>query len=95
MTEPSLPVARARSYLVRLLLLVPAGLMLAVGWWKHSNVPEGGSVEAIRLTVKPGPVGQVREAYDSLNPGSPDLYLKISVAGREIRTPTFKDHPIG
>ena len=64
-TRPPQP-RRATTYLLRLLLLIPAGAMAALGWWKYSDVPTGGSVNAIKLTVKPGPVGQVREAYEGL-----------------------------
>jgi hypothetical protein len=87
--------ARARSYLGRLLMLVPSGVMLAVGWWHLANVPPGGTVSAVKLTVKPGPVGQVREAYDSLRPTNPDLYLRLIVPGREVTTRTRANTPIG
>lgn len=89
------PPRRAASYIWRLLLLLPAAAVAGFGWMKYSDVPVGGTVNAIKLTVKPGPVGQAREAFDSVKPTTPDLYLKFNVPGRDIETPVKDDQPIG
>jgi len=94
-TTSAHPRHRAASYIWRLLLLIPALAATGIGWWKYSDVPPGGTVTAVKLTTKPGPVGQVREAYDTVKPSTPDLYLKIFVPGREVNTRTFTDQPIG
>lgn len=85
----------AASYLWRLLLLIPAGAMLAVGWVKYVDVPGGGTVQSIRVTTKPGPVGQFAEAKRQVRPSNPDLYLKLHLQGIEKNTRTFKDMPVG
>ena len=90
------PGARAAaSYAWRLLLLLPAAALLAVGWWKHVDVADGGTVQSIRVTTKPGPVGQFAEAKRQVRPSNPDLYLKLHLQGIERTTRTFKDMPIG
>lgn len=85
----------AASYLWRLLVLIPAMAATGYGWLLYTNVPPGGTVNAIKLTNKPGPVGQVREVYDTIKPSTPDLYLKVFVPGRSIQLRTFKNQPIG
>lgn len=85
----------AASYLWRLLVLIPAAAMLAVGLWKHTDVPDGGTVTAIRLTIKPGPVGQFAEAKRQVRPSNPDLYLKLHLQGIARNTRVFKNMPIG
>lgn len=85
----------AASYVWRLLLLIPALALAGVGWWKYADVPDGGTVTSIRLTTKPGPVGQFAEAKRQVRPSNPDLYLKLHLQGTERNTTTFKDTPIG
>jgi hypothetical protein len=94
---PPRPRARsAGSYVWRLLLLIPAAALLACGWWNYTNVPEGGTVTAIKLTTKPGPVGQFAEAKRQVRPSNPDLYLKLHFPdGTERNTSTFKSMPVG
>ncbi len=89
------PHRRAGSYIWRLLVLLAALAAAGYGWVMYTNVPPGGTVTAVKLTTKPGPVGQVREAYDTVKPTTPDLYLKLFVPGREIKTRTFNNQPIG
>jgi hypothetical protein len=88
------PSRRARIYL-RLLWLVPALAMLGVGLYYQYNVPEGGEVNAIKLTTKQGMVGQAAEAVANIEPGTPDLYLKVFTPTGETQLPIFKDTPIG
>src|SRR4051812_7904389 len=78
--KPRLP--RSRPYL-RLLWLLPALAMLAVGLHYQYHVEEGGEVNALKLTTKPGVVGQAAEAVANLKPSTPDLYLKIFTAKDE------------
>lgn len=85
----------AGSYAWRLLWLVPALALAGVGWWRYVDVPEGGTVTSIRLTTKPGPVGQFAEAKRQVRPSNPDLYLKLHLQGTERNTTTFKDTPVG
>ena len=84
---------RARPYL-RLLWIFPTAAILAFGLWAYKNVEPGGTVESIKLTTKPGPVGQASEAL-RLVTGTYDLYLKIKTAGGELKTDTYKDRAIG
>ena len=84
---------RARPYL-RLLWIIPSAAILAVGLWAYLGVVPGGTVESIRLTTKPGPVGQASEAL-RLVTSSPDLYLKVKAGDEQITTETYKDRAIG
>jgi hypothetical protein len=84
---------RARPYL-RLLWIIPAGAILAIGLWSYLNVEPGGTVEAVKLVTKPGPVGQASEAL-RLVTGTYDLYMKIKTTGGELKTDTYKDRAIG
>ncbi len=85
---------RAKPYL-RLLWLIPALAMLGVGLYYHYNVPDGGEVNAIKLTTKGGMVGQAAEAVANIDPATPDLYLKVFTPAGETQLPVFKDTPIG
>lgn len=85
--------ARARPYL-RLLWIVPAAAILAVGLWAYLNVEPGGTVDSIKLITKPGPVGQASEAL-RLVTGTYDLYLKIKTSTGELKTDTYNDRAIG
>src|SRR4051812_11384144 len=87
---------RARPYL-RLLLAIPGIALLAVGLYYYNDVPDNGYVDTIKLTTKTGLVGQVSESVRLVEPGNPDLYLKISIAGQKqpIQTKTYKDMPVG
>jgi hypothetical protein len=89
------PLARGRPYL-RLLWLIPGLALLGWGLWAYNDVEAGGIVHTIRLSTKPGPVGQASEALRLVKPGTPDHYLKVFLSdGQEIRTKTFKSIPIG
>ena len=93
--SPSRP-RSAGSYIWRLLLLIPAVALLVVGWRAYANVPDGGTIQSIKLTTKPGPVGQFAEAKRQVRPSNPDLYLKLHFTdGTERNTTTFKSMPIG
>lgn len=86
---------RARPYL-SLLLLVPAAVALWIGWSNYSNVPTGGTVEAVKLSTKQGFVGQAAEAVDNVKPETPDLYIQVfPKTGAKLVLPAFKDTPIG
>ncbi len=85
---------RARPYL-RLLWLIPSLAVFAIGLYAYRNVEPGGTVESIKLTTKPGPVGQASEAL-RLVTGTYDLYLKIKPANQpSVRTSTYEDMAIG
>ncbi len=70
--------------------------MLGIGAYVFNNVEPGGTIESIKLTTKPGPVGQAAEALRLLT-GTFDLYLKIktTAAPEPFKTMTFKDAAIG
>src|SRR6476620_4282081 len=68
-------VPRARPYL-QLLWLIPSAAVLAVGLYGYMNYQPGGTVESIKLSTKPGPVGQASEALRLIT-STPDLYLKV------------------
>lgn len=89
------PVPRARPYL-RLLWLIPSAAILAVGLYGYMNYEPGGTVESIKLTTKPGPVGQASEALRLIT-STPDLFLKVktTVDKDTIKTQTYKDMAIG
>ena len=91
------PLPRARSYVWRLLALIPAAVMLAIGGWAYTHPPAGGQVQSIRLATKSSLSGQARDAYDSVDPRTPDLYLKVSRTNSEaeIQLPPFNDTPVG
>jgi hypothetical protein len=84
---------RARPYL-RLLWIFPAAAILAIGLWAYVNVEPGGTVESIKLTTKPGPVGQASEAL-RLVTGTYDIYLKVKTFDGELKTDTYNDRAIG
>lgn len=84
---------RARPYL-RLLWIIPAAAIFAVGLWAYLNVEPGGTVESVKLVTKPGPVGQASEAL-RLVTGTYDLYLKVKTTDGEMQTDTYKDRAIG
>jgi hypothetical protein len=90
---PRRPIPRSRPYL-RLLLLIPSLAIFGFGLYTYQNVEPGGTVDAIKLTTKPGPVGQASEAL-RLVTGTYDLYLKIKTTDRFMKTDTFKDMAIG
>ena len=86
---------RARPYL-RLLWIVPGLALLGLGLYKYRDVEDDGTVHTVSLSTKPGMVGQASEALRLVNPGTPDLYLKIRTGdGGELKTFTHKDTPIG
>jgi hypothetical protein len=85
---------RARPYL-RLLWIIPGLALLAFGLYRYYDVEDDGTVHTIQLATKPGMVGQASEALRLINPGTPDLYLKIKTPDAEVRTFTHKDTPIG
>jgi hypothetical protein len=108
MNDQPLPVAQAAAekrrarpprsrVFLRLLWAIPGIALLALGAWKYQDVKDDGPVNTIRLTTKPGIVGQASEAFRLIELGNPDLYLKITLADKPdaIRTVTFKDMPIG
>ena len=84
---------RARPYL-RLLWIFPAAAILAIGFWAYKNVEPGGIVESVKLTTKPGPVGQASEAL-RLVTGTYDIYLKVKTVQGELKTDTYNDRAIG
>jgi hypothetical protein len=84
---------RARPYL-RLLWIFPTAAVLAIGLWAYITVEPGGTVDAVKLTTKPGPVGQASEAL-RLVTGTYDMYLRIKTTEGEIRTDVYKDRAIG
>lgn len=85
---------RSRPYL-RLLWFIPGLTMLGIGLYHQYNIEDGGEVNAIKLTVKTGPVGQAAEAIANVKPGNPDLYLKMFSSRGETKLPVYKDMPIG
>lgn len=89
------PPPTGRTYL-RLLWMIPGLAILGVGLWGYINVESGGIVQTIRLTTKPGPVGQADEVLRKITPGRHDHYLKVFFTdGSELRTETYKNIPIG
>lgn len=104
MSEPTTPIAppvsrpprRARSGLWKLLLLVPAVACGVWGYLGYRNVPQGGTVTTIALKTKGDLSGQTRNAYDSIDPGTPDIYLKLLLKDEQtFQLPPFKDTAIG
>lgn len=90
------PPRKARNMLWRLVLLVPAIGCAAWGYIAYRNVPEGGTITAISLKTKPDLSGQTRNAYDSVDPGTPDLYLVLGLRdGTTFQLPAYKDTVIG
>ena len=85
---------RARPYL-RLLWILPGLALLGFGLQKYYDVQDDGTIHTIQLATKPGMVGQASEALRLINPGTPDLYLKIKTSDAEVRTFTHTDTPIG
>jgi hypothetical protein len=88
------PVKRSRGYW-RLLLLVPGAFLLAFGLFNFYNFPEGGTIESIKLTTKPGLVGQASEAVKLIDPRNPDLYLKVFTTTSDFKTKPYDDTPVG
>jgi hypothetical protein len=94
-STPRRPSPAGRVYL-RLLWLIPGLAILSAGLWGYLDVEPGGIVHTIRLTTKPGPVGQASEALRLVTPGKADHYLRLFFSdGQEIRTQTYKNIPIG
>jgi hypothetical protein len=88
------PVPRARPYL-RLLSLIPSAAILAAGLYGYMNYEPGGTVESIKLSTKPGPVGQASEALRLIT-STPDLYLKVKTSkDAEWKAPTYSNLAIG
>lgn len=85
---------RAKPYL-RLLWLIPGLALLGAGLYAYYDVEDDGIVTMVQLTTKPGLVGQTSEALRLVQPGNPDLYLKIKSSAGEEKTRAFKDTPIG
>ena len=87
----------ARSYLWRLLPLVPAIALVAWGWHGRASVASGAGVAtSIKLTTKPDLAGQARDAYDSVWPTTADLFIVVRTRDdHERKLPTFRDTPIG
>lgn len=94
-TFPSRPPKRSRSYLLHLLLLIPAIAVGAYAFHRHTSFEEGGTVNAIKLTTRKDMVGQAADAVANVDPATPDLYLKVTLASGEIELPVQKDTPIG
>lgn len=88
------PPVRVRGYW-RLLLLLPGAFLLAFGLFHFYNFPEGGTVESIKLTTKPGLVGQASEAVKLIDPRNPDLYLKVFTNASDFKTKPYNDTPVG
>jgi hypothetical protein len=82
---------------LRLLWLIPGAAMLAVGAYQYFNVVQGGRVQGIQISTKPGMVGEAAEAYQNVRPDTPDFYLRIFVIDQKdaIATKPFKDRPLG
>jgi hypothetical protein len=102
MTEDAKPISdirpprRARSMLWRLVLLIPALVCAACGFAAYKNVPEGGTVTSISLKTRGDLSGQTRNAYDSVDPGTPDIYLKLQLRDESsFQLPAYKDTAIG
>jgi len=93
-TTPQPRPPRARPYL-RLLWVIPGLALLGLGLQKYYDVQDDGTVHTIQLATKPGMVGQASEALRLINPGTPDLYLKVKTTDAEFKTFTHKDTPIG
>ncbi len=88
-------VARARPYL-GLILLVPAVVVMWVGWSNWSNVPIGGTVQRVQITTKQGFVGQAAETVDNIKPETPDLYIQVFPRdAAKVVLPAYKNTPIG
>ena len=94
-TLPSRPPKRSRSYLFHLLLLIPAISVAAYAMYRHTNFEPGGTVSAIKLTTRHDMVGQAADAVANVDPATPDLYLKVTLASGEVELPIRKDTPIG
>jgi hypothetical protein len=92
-TQGRRAVPRARPYL-RLLWIIPSLAILGAGLYAHLSVAPGGTVDSIKLTTKPGPVGQASEAL-RLVTGTYDLYLKVKAANEEFQTETYSGRAIG
>ena len=90
------PPPRARSFpwfayaLVALLGLAVAGAGLALIFW-YSPPPDLGTVNEVRITLKPGiDLSKVEDVLDT-----PDYYLELWTAQGHLRTETFKDIRVG
>ena len=94
-TPPPPARPRATSYAWRLLMLVPAIVLASYGYWRHTDVPAGGTVSAIRIVSKGGISGQVQDAYAGVSPTTADLYLVLARKQGELRLPPFSDTPLG
>lgn len=90
------PVRKARSMLWRLVLLLPALVCAAWGYVAYAKVPSGGTVTSIGLKTKSDLSGQTRDAYDSVDPGTPDIYLVLKFRDEtSLQLPTHQDTVIG
>lgn len=93
---PGQPVRKARSMLWRLALLVPAIVCAVWGYIGYSSVPPGGTVTSISLKTKSDIAGQTRDAKDAIDPGTPDLYLKLMLRDQtSVQLPVYEDTMIG
>jgi hypothetical protein len=80
----------------RLLWLVPTLAMLGIGLFFYLHVPPGGTVETIKLTVKPGLGGEASQALEALKPGgNPDIYPKVITPTENLVFEPYPDTPIG
>ena len=94
-TLPNRPPRRSRSYLFHLLVLIPALAVGAYAFYRHTTFEAGGTVSAIKLTTRHDMVGQAADAVANVDPATPDLYLKVTLASGEIELPVRADTPIG
>lgn len=90
---PRRTVPRSRPYL-RLLLLLPSLAIFGIGLWKYQDVEPGGTVEAVKLMTKPGPVGQANEVLRQVT-GNYDIYLKVRTIEAHLKTNTMQNTAIG
>lgn len=96
--EPSPPVRKARSMFWRLILLLPGIICAAWGYVAYSGESVGAAtVHSIHLKTKTDIGGQTRDAYDAVDPGTPDLFLKLSLRDQpdSLQLETHKDTVIG
>jgi hypothetical protein len=93
--SPDQHTPRARMYW-RLLWLVPTLAILGVGLYFQLNVLPGGTVETIKMTIKPGLGGEASQALEALKPGgNPDLYPKVITPTENFVFEPYPDTPIG
>ncbi|HEY1628885.1 MAG TPA: hypothetical protein VGF52_03435 [Tepidisphaeraceae bacterium] len=86
---------RARMYW-RLLWLIPTLAILGIGLFYQLHVPPGGTVEAIKMTIKPGLGGEASTALEALKPGgNPDLFPKVITPTENFVFEPYPDTPVG